>query len=165
MRAFTCLALTVSLVAFSTAAAQYFEHDPDDSTQNAPIREGEKAVIPLDTNDPAYNIWQTPRPDLMKGREPGPINIQRFIGGPGFAGIPTFFKLPIALTPEDLKAGNVDVAIVGAYIDMGFGGRGAAMGPHGVPSFPQHGRLGCICNGPHADPREPVRRVDDGRLW
>ena len=93
------------------AMALYFEYDPDDPGEHAPIKEGEKAVIPLDTKDPAYNLWQTTREGLMKGREPGPINIQRFPGGPGWAGIPTFFKLPIALTPEDLKAGDVDVAI------------------------------------------------------
>ena len=109
--------------------AQYFEYDPDDPDNQAPIREGEKAVIPLDTNDPAYNIWQTTRGDLMEGREPGPINIQRFPGGAGWFGIPTFFRLPVALTPEDLKAGNVDVAIFGGYTDMGGGGRGAAWGP------------------------------------
>jgi len=72
----------------------------------------------------------------MKGREPGPINIQRFPGGPGWAGIPTFFKLPIALTPEDLKAGDVDVAIIGAYTDMGAGGRGAAWGPMAFRASP-----------------------------
>ena len=31
-------------------------------------------------------------------------------------GIPTFFHLPIALTPEDLKAGDVEVAIFGAEL-------------------------------------------------
>ena len=51
-------------------------------------------------------------------------------------GIPTFFKLPIALTPEDLKAGDVDVAIVGAYTDMGGGGRGAAWGPMALRASP-----------------------------
>jgi len=111
------------------ALAIYFEHDPDDPGEHAPFKEGEKAVIPLDTKDPAYNLWQTTREDLMKGRDPGPINIQRFPGGPGWAGIPTFFKLPIALTPEDLKAGDVDVAIIGAHTDMGGGYRGAAWGP------------------------------------
>jgi len=111
------------------AYAVFYEHDPDDPETSAPMREGEKAVIPLDTDDPGYNVWQQTRDDLMEGREPGPINIQRFPGGPGFMGIPTFFKLPIALTPEDLKAGDVDVAIVGAYTDMGGGGRGAAWGP------------------------------------
>jgi len=111
------------------AYAVFYEHDPDDPETSAPMREGEKAVIPLDTGDPGYNVWQQTRDNLMEGREPGPINIQRFPGGPGFMGIPTFFKLPIALTPEDLKAGDVDVAIVGAYTDMGGGGRGAAWGP------------------------------------
>jgi arginase family enzyme len=116
--------------------ATYYEYDPADPGEHAPIRKGEKAVIPLDTKDPAYNVWQTTRDDLMKGREPGPINIQRFPGGPGWAGIPTFFKLPIALTPEDLKAGDVDVAIIGAYTDMGAGGRGAAWGPMAFRASP-----------------------------
>ncbi|MFW2368801.1 MAG: hypothetical protein ACN4GW_20480, partial [Desulforhopalus sp.] len=62
------------------ANAQFFEHDPDDPATNAPMREGEKAVIPLDTGDPGYNVWQQTRDDLMKGREPGPINVQRFPG-------------------------------------------------------------------------------------
>jgi arginase family enzyme len=124
------------LLSSQSAQAVFYEYDPDDPGEYAPIREGEKAVIPLDTKDPGYNAWQTTRDDLMKGREPGPINIQRFPGGPGFMGIPTFFKLPIALTPEDLKAGDVDVAIVGAYTDMGGGGRGAAWGPMAFRASP-----------------------------
>ena len=93
----------------------------------------------------------------MQGREPGPINIQRFPGGPGWAGIPTFFKLPIALTPEDLKAGDVDVAIIGAHTDMGGGYRGAAWGPMAFRASPARwGGLGCVCNGPYADPDQPV---------
>jgi agmatinase len=118
------------------ALALYFEYDPDDPGEHAPIKEGEKAVIPLDTKDPAYNLWQTTRDDLMKGREPGPINIQRFPGGAGWSGIPTFFKLPVALTPEDLKAGDVDVAIIGAHTDMGGGYRGAAWGPMAFRASP-----------------------------
>ena len=74
------------------ALAIYFEYDPDDPGEHAPIKEGEKAVIPLDTKDPAYNLWQTAREGLMKGREPGPINIQRFPGGPGWAGGPMAFR-------------------------------------------------------------------------
>lgn len=127
----------VCMVVFSSSGiAQYYEYDPDNPGEYAPIREGEKAMIPLDTKDPAFNLWQTPREDLMKGREPGPINIQRFAGGAGWFGIPTFFKLPIALTPEDLMAGNVDVAIFGAYTDMGAGTRGAAWGPSAFRASP-----------------------------
>jgi arginase family enzyme len=118
------------------ALAIYFEYDPDDPGEHAPIKEGEKAVIPLDTKDPAYNLWQTTREGLTEGRKPGPINIQRFPGGPGWSGIPTFFKLPIALTPEDLKAGDVDVAIIGAHTDMGGGYRGAAWGPMAFRASP-----------------------------
>ena len=61
MRNLTCFLLALVLAAPSTARAQYFEHDPDDPKQNAPIREGERAGIPLDTVDPAYNLWQTTR--------------------------------------------------------------------------------------------------------
>jgi len=118
------------------ALALYFEYNPDDPAEQAPFKEGEKAVIPLDTKDPAYNLWQTTREGLMKGREPGPINIQRFPGGAGWMGIPTFFKLPVALTPEDLKAGDVDVAIIGAHTDMGGGYRGAAWGPMAFRASP-----------------------------
>ena len=133
------LSIIISLAMISLAqfaVAHYYEYDPDDPGEHAPMKEGEKAVIPLDTKDPGYNMWQKTRDDLNKGREPGPINVQRFPGGPGWAGIPTFFKLPIALTPEDLKAGDVDVAIMGAHTDMGGGYRGAAWGPLAMRASP-----------------------------
>ena len=129
------LAIILSLV-FSTLHAQYFEYDPDDPANAAPLREGEKSYIPLDTEDPGFNVWQTPKKDLSEGREPGLINVQRFPGGAGFTGIPTFFKLPIAMTPADLKAGNVDVAIFGGYTDMGGGYRGGAWGPQALRASP-----------------------------
>ena len=136
MKILSCLSLVLILAPTPAAVAQYYEYDPDDPEQQAPLREGEKAVIPLDTGDPAYNLWQTPRKDLAEGREPGPIDIQRFMGGAGWFGIPTFFRLPVALTPEDLMAGDVDVAIVGGYTDMGGGGRGAAWGPTAFRASP-----------------------------
>jgi agmatinase len=128
--------ISVLLLVTPLVHAQYYEYDPDDPKNKAPILEGEKAVIPLGTSDPAYNLWQTPRDDLLKGREPGLINIQRFHAGAGWYSIPTFFKLPIALPPEDLKAANVDVAIFAGYTDMGGGGRGAAWGPMAFRASP-----------------------------
>ena len=87
---------------------------------SAPIREGEQPVIPLDTKDPSYNIWDTLRDTSGDPkREPGIINVQKYDMGYSWAGVPTFFHLPIALTPEDLKASKVEVAIMGAYTDMG----------------------------------------------
>ena len=61
-------------------------------------------------------------------REPGPFYPRRLINmfSPG---VLTFFQLPVALTPEDLRAGKVEVAIIGAPIDMSFGMRGAGKGP------------------------------------
>ena len=47
-------------------------------------------------------------------------------------GIPTFFRSPVALGPEDLVAGKVDVAIMGASVDMSTGMRGCAFGPQAV---------------------------------
>lgn len=78
------------------------------------IDPGVEPVIRLNPDDPTYDIWKKMRDDLSKGRDPGPINVQRYYGGPPWTGIPTFFHLPIALTPEDLKAGDVEVAIMGA---------------------------------------------------
>jgi hypothetical protein len=80
--------------------ATYYEYDPDDPGEHAPIKEGEKAVIPLDTKDPAYNLWQTTREDLMKGREPGPINIQRFPGGAGWLVSLPFLNCPLPSRPR-----------------------------------------------------------------
>ena len=89
--------------------------------------------IPLNPKSPSLD----PRVllnDFKKNppRSPGPIDIQRTKGGLAWQGIPTFFRAPVALTPEDLRAGKVDVAIMGASIDMSVGQRGAAWGPQAI---------------------------------
>ena len=91
-----------------------------------------RPTIPMDPDDPIYDAWKFIRDNLSEGREPGPIDIQRQPFGLGFNGIPTFFRLPVALTPEDLKAGDVDIAFMGAHTDMGFGHRGASQGPNAL---------------------------------
>ncbi len=63
-------------------------------------------------------------------REPGPIELNRYLSNPvAPGGIPTFMRWPVCITPEDLKAGEVDVAVIGAPIDMATGQRGTAFGP------------------------------------
>jgi len=91
------------------------------------------ASIPLDADDPYLDAWKQRRDTSNDPkREPGPINIHRYEVGGAWTGIPTFFMLPVALTPEDLKAGGVDVAIVGAPLDTSSGMRGAAFGPRAM---------------------------------
>ncbi|CAN7521776.1 agmatinase family protein [Phenylobacterium sp. LjRoot219] len=89
----------------------------------------DKATIPLNKNSPTFNAWKVKRPQTMNPkREPGPIELGKYVGGFG-GGIPTFANAPVAMTPEDLVAGKVDVAIVGAPLDMGSGWRDALHGP------------------------------------
>lgn len=67
--------------------------------------------------------------DFNLDREPGPIHVNRKREG-GFSGIQTFAKLPVCLTPEDLVAGEIDVAICGVPWDSTASGRsGANHGP------------------------------------
>lgn len=89
--------------------------------------------IPLEPRDPVKDASALYRNchDNPK-RDAGPINIQRTHGGLAYQGIPTFFRAPVALCPEDLKAGKVDIAIMGASIDLSVGTRGTAWGPQAV---------------------------------
>jgi agmatinase len=77
--------------------------------------------IPLNTASARFNAWRLERPRSMDPpREDGPIELGRY---DGFGGPPTFGSLPLALTREDLVAGEVDVAILGAPLNMGSGWR------------------------------------------
>jgi guanidinobutyrase len=98
---------------------------PDQPSRNKPdlgplITVPENTVIKLDPNDPNLEVWRDRDTSRDPKREPGPI-------GPN--GALTFFGLPIAITTDDLKAGKVEVAIVGAAVDMGVGYRGTGEGP------------------------------------
>ncbi|MFT4940786.1 MAG: agmatinase [Paraglaciecola sp.] len=88
--------------------------------------------IELNKASPDFNSWRLKRPQSMNpDREPGPISLSRYLGG-GHSGIPTFANAPVAFTPEDLIAGKVDVAILGAPLDMGSGWRDAIHGPRAM---------------------------------
>ncbi|GLP96044.1 arginase family protein [Paraferrimonas sedimenticola] len=86
---------------------------------------GEPNLIKRDTD------WEGTykRRDLDKinpKREPGPIDLQRYEYVTTKHGFPTYFGLPVALNTEDLKAGDVDVAIVGLPSNFNMGGDGTA---------------------------------------
>lgn len=66
----------------------------------------------------------------MTDRQPGPIRVNRTEYEMAYSGIQTFFKAPVCLTPEDLRAGGVDVAIGGAPWDgTATGLTGTHLGP------------------------------------
>ncbi|OHT21843.1 agmatinase family protein [Edaphosphingomonas haloaromaticamans] len=86
------------------------------------------ASIPLNPEAKSFNSWKVLRPaELDPKREPGPFSLSRYVEGR--SGIPTFFGLPVALRPDDLTAGKVDIAMVGIPLNMGSGTRGAHLGP------------------------------------
>jgi len=88
--------------------------------------DAEAAIIRLDPNAEGLDVWSQLRDTSNDAqREPGLIPTGR-LRRPG---VLSFFSLPLAFTPEDLKAANVDVAIMGAPLDMGFRMRGARQGP------------------------------------
>jgi agmatinase len=67
-----------------------------------------------------------------ESRTPGPIHVNRSYEM-AWSGFPTFLKQPICLTPEDLRAGNVDIAICGAPWDGTATGRnGTHLGPRAI---------------------------------
>ncbi len=108
------MALLASLAPMAVSAQNLGAADTPEEID--PMDPGQEPIVRLNPDDPSYDIWKKIREDISEGREPGPINIQRFYGHVPWVGIPTFFHLPVALTPEDLKAGNVEVAIFGAEL-------------------------------------------------
>ncbi|MEM1449475.1 MAG: arginase family protein [Planctomycetota bacterium] len=65
-------------------------------------------------------------PSAGPKREPGPMDLQRYSYTTQKCGFPTYFGLPFAMTTEDLKAGEIDVAIVGLPSNFNMGGDGTA---------------------------------------
>ncbi len=117
--------------------------------------------IALNTDSPKFNAWRLRRPRSMDPkREPGPIELGRY-GGRG--GPPTFGGFPLALTAEDLEAGEVDVAIVGAPLNMGSGWRDS--GAQATVDMRVHGRaLGGSDQYVQIDPGRVLNIVDYGDI-
>jgi agmatinase len=82
----------------------------------------------LNRESQGFNSSITLRPTSLwtHRREFGPMHLSRYMDG---GGIPTFAGAPVAVFPEDLIAGNVDVAIAGVPQNLGSGSRDADNGP------------------------------------
>jgi len=122
------------------------------------------ASVPLDTKAADYNAFKMRRPAIMDPkRAAGPIRLSPYMAGFG-SGIPTFAGAPVALTPEDLVAGKIQVAIVGAPLDMGSGFRDAFHGPNAIRTA--MGAQGPTGNDIYAlvNPSQELRIADYGDI-
>lgn len=92
-------------------------------------------------------------------REPGPMYVNRRSEF-GVNGIQTFMKLPVCLTPEDLRAGAMDVAVLGVPWDGTVTARsGTHLGPQAIRSCDYIGGYGASL--PHLDVRvDPLAHLN-----
>ena len=93
---------------------EHVEKAPKEEWVPMPHINQEDPTLEKIRQDKATDIWRQKRDYSNDNREDGPINLKRYELEMENTGIRTFFQLPVALTPEDLKAGEVDVAIFGA---------------------------------------------------
>ena len=85
-------------------------------------------AIPLNLKSKYFNRGTiTPAPLRKMKRDPGPFSVHRYMFPE--SGVSTFAGAKVAIYPEDLIAGKVDVAIIGIPNDMGSGRRNAEYGP------------------------------------
>ncbi len=92
-------------------------------------RERDMGAAPLNLNATDFNYTGMPTPAPLREfkREPGPFSVHRYMYPK--SGVPTFGGAKVAIWPEDLVAGNVDVAIIGVPSNMSSGRRDALHGP------------------------------------
>ena len=85
-------------------------------------------AIPLNISNTDFNSGiVTPAPLREMKRKDGPFSTNRYMFPT--SGISTFAGAKVAIYPEDLVAGNVDVAIIGIPSDMSSGRRNAEYAP------------------------------------
>lgn len=90
--------------------------------------ERDMGAVPLNLTTRNFNEGiSTPAPLRDFKREPGPFSVHRYLFPQ--SGVPTFGGAKVAVWPEDLVAGDVDVAIIGVPNNMSSGRRDAGNGP------------------------------------
>lgn len=72
-------------------------------------------------------------------RSPGPVSVNRYDTEPAWLGIQTFLKMPFCMTPEDLRAGGIDIAIGGIPWDgTQLTRSGTHLGPQAIRACDYH---------------------------
>jgi arginase family enzyme len=107
-----------SLITDLIAVAEEMGYDPS----------RDMGAMPLNIKATGFNNGILLPPILRDDtRSPGPFSVHGYLFPE--SGVPTFAGAPVAVWPEDLTAGAVDVAIVGIPSDMSSGRRNAEAGP------------------------------------
>ncbi len=89
-------------------------------------------TIPEPAPDPRAPVPDATAPAPAARRAPGPMVVNRPTEM-GWSGISTFMKTPVCLSPEDLQAGEIDVAIGGApWEGTATGWTGTHLGPRAI---------------------------------
>lgn len=90
--------------------------------------ERDMGAAPLDLKTREFK-WAVRTPAALREdkRKPGPFSVHRYMHPK--SGVPTFGRAKVAIWPEDLVAGKVDVAIMGVPSDMSSGRRDASSAP------------------------------------
>ena len=141
---------------------QQYVTDMIDAVEAHAYRPGiDMAEIPLNPEASRFNSFKVVQPEILKERlrDPGPVNVHRYINQ--WAGIPTFAGAPVAVTPEDLIAGNVEVAIAGIPQSMSSGSRDGRNAPNVLRAMHVTGNLDVYAM---VDPGAVLNIVDYGDI-
>jgi len=122
--------------------------------------QNDMGAVPLNLTSKYFNgRTVTPEPLRELDRQPGPFSVHRYVFPE--TGVPTFGGAKVAIWPEDLVAGEVDVAIVGIPNDMSSGRRGADWGPNEMRALNTIGTPDILSL---VDPMEVLSVVDYGNF-
>lgn len=118
-------------------------------------------AMPLNLNSQRFNGGiVTPKPLRKLQRDDGPFSTSRYLFQN--SGVSTFAGAKVAIYPEDLVAGNVDVAIVGIPSDMSSGRRNASYAPRYMRAM---NTIGIRDIQSLVDPMEVLSVVDYGDFY
>ena len=118
-------------------------------------------AAPLNLASKRFNWRKLPTPAPLREleREPGPFSVHRYLYPR--SGVPTFGGARVAIWPEDLVAGDVDVAIIGIPSNMSSGRRDAGSGPDAMRAL---NTIGTIDAQSLIKPMEALAVVDYGNF-
>ncbi len=111
-----------ALIADLMALADDMRYDP----------ERDMGATPLNTASKRFNGGTLPTPEPLREQErtPGPFSVHRYVYPQ--SGVPTFAGASVAIFPEDLVAGEVEVAIIGVPNNASSGRRDAGNAPNAM---------------------------------